>query len=252
MSPEQLEGDPVDHRTDVFAIGTMLYEAVTGIHPFKGRSPSSTIGNILKEEPQSLPSATLPSELNRVVRKCMRKKKEERYQSLRDFVVDVEAIRRGGPLPPNRAHDGTPLPEAEFSLSARTARTLFLLAQCGYLALYGTAIYYADAIGALLPGLWTFSALIVSAMCGIAVRLYLLSSVGFRHPAAPGQFRRLFPAILFLDGLWAASPLLLWQRIGYTALGCVAIMTYLPFSQRTLMYSAYPSTRDSVISLRRE
>jgi serine/threonine protein kinase len=83
MSPEQLEGDPIDHRTDIFAIGTMLCELATGTHPFKGRSPGSTIGNILKEEPASWTTGNLPAELERVIRKCVRKKKQERYKSLR-------------------------------------------------------------------------------------------------------------------------------------------------------------------------
>jgi serine/threonine protein kinase len=250
MSPEQLEGDPIDHRTDIFAIGTMLHEAVTGTHPFKGRSPSSTIGNILKEEPAQWTSSNLPSQLEKIVRKCLRKKRQERYQTLRELIVDLEAIRKD----PESSRMPTPgegsVSDAEFSLSAATARKLFLLAQYGYLALYGAAMYYGEAIGRILPGQGVFAAVIVSAMCGIAVRLYLLSSVGFRHPAAPRQFRRLFPAVLFLDGLWAASPLFLWPHIGYLSLGCVAIMAYLPFSQRTLMLSSYPGTRESVIQLR--
>jgi serine/threonine protein kinase len=51
MSPEQLEGEPVDQRADIFAFGTMLYELAAKRHPFVGKSPSSTIGNILKGEP---------------------------------------------------------------------------------------------------------------------------------------------------------------------------------------------------------
>jgi hypothetical protein len=82
--------------------------------------------------------------------------------------------------------------------------------------------------------------ILVSAMCGIAVRLYLLSAVGLDHPEAGIKFRRLFPTLFVLDALWSASPLLLVREIGFgLAFGSVAALAYLPFAQRTLMLSAY-------------
>jgi hypothetical protein len=237
MSPEQLEAEPLDHRTDIFAFGTMLYESVAGKHPFEGKSPGSTIGNILKERPkdQVRLTAAVSPELQRVILKCVRKDKEQRYQTVRLLLADLEAAMLDKDGAPGFEDDG--LAQRDFRLASGTARRLFLLAQCGYIALYLTAMYYGEAISQMLPGPATFSIVIVSAMCGVAMRLYLISSVGFRHTAAPKQFRRLFPALLVLDALWAASPLFLWRSLGYVALGCVAVMTYLPFSQRTLMKS---------------
>ena len=125
------------------------------------------------------------------------------------------------------------------------ARTLFLVIQTGYLAMYGAALYKADAIEEVSSRVLLASAdvvaplVLVSAMCGIAVRLYLLSSVGLDHPEAGVKFQRLFPTLFVLDVLWAASPLLLVRRIGFgLALGSVAALAYLPFVQRTLMLSA--------------
>ena len=76
-------------------------------------------------------------------------------------------------------------------------------------------------------------------MCGVAVRLYLLSAVGFDYPDSGRLFRRVFPAILLLDLIWAASPLLLhkeWKEVVWVM---VVGLAYLPFAQRSLIYSAY-------------
>jgi hypothetical protein len=79
------------------------------------------------------------------------------------------------------------------------------------------------------------------AMFGIAIRLYLISAVGWRHPAAGRKFTLLFPVLLLFDGIWAASPLLLSRRIGFgVALIGVAMLAYVPFAQRTLIRAIYP------------
>ena len=136
--------------------------------------------------------------------------------------------------------------ETEFRLPKPLARFLFLTVQAGYLAMYCAALYKAEAVKDVLAGVFGAAGSMLSplvlilAMCGIAVRLYLLSSVGLNHPVAGAKFRRLFPALFILDTLWAASPLLLVQTIGYgLALGAIAPLVYLPFSQRTLVECIY-------------
>ena len=118
--------------------------------------------------------------------------------------------------------------------------------QVGYLVMYCTTLYYADAVESVLRGfeaipvVVTLPAVVVTAMCGIAVRLYLVSSVGFSHPAAGEKFQKLFPALVLLDGLWAASPLLISSQIGVgVSLAGAAGLAYAPFSQRTLVQSVY-------------
>jgi hypothetical protein len=112
--------------------------------------------------------------------------------------------------------------------------------------MYSAALYELDAVDMVLARTVPASAavlsplLMVTAMCGIAVRLYLISAVGFQHPAAGEKFRRLFPFLFALDVWWALSPLLLAPRIGLgLALGAVAALAYLPFSQRTLIGRLY-------------
>ncbi|MFQ5927404.1 MAG: hypothetical protein ACE5MH_08225 [Terriglobia bacterium] len=130
---------------------------------------------------------------------------------------------------------------------------LFLLIQTGYLALYTLALFHleeaAQVLGAALnhlPAVRTFSftAIAFLALCGIAVRLYLIAAVAFDHPATGKQFRRLFPALFLLDLLWALIPLLLVEKTRLLlALAVVPVLAYAPFSQRTLIRSAYPAER---------
>jgi eukaryotic-like serine/threonine-protein kinase len=93
MSPEQARGEPLDERSDVFSFGTVLYEAVTGRHPFSGGSSAETTAQILMRDPASIDSK-VPSELRRIVQKCLEKDRERRYQTARDLAIDLEAITR--------------------------------------------------------------------------------------------------------------------------------------------------------------
>ena len=98
MAPEQLEGKEADFRTDIFSLGESIYEMATGKPAFSGRSRASLIAAILTAEPQ--PMAALqpltPASLERVVRKCLAKDPEERWQSASDLASELNWIREGG------------------------------------------------------------------------------------------------------------------------------------------------------------
>ena len=147
------------------------------------------------------------------------------------------------PVPP--VNPVTPSP---FVLPIPTwlCRGLFVAIQLGYLALYSAVLHYPDGVeqGLIALGLTrvTLPMVVVLAMCSIAVRIYLLSAVGWQHPAAGANFRRLFPILIVLDGLWAASPLLVEGVDLGVVLAGVAGLAYVPFAQRTLVRSLYPDT----------
>jgi serine/threonine protein kinase len=99
MSPEQVRGLPADHRSDLFALGAILYEMLTGRRAFQGDSSVETQHAILKDDPPPLTAALgdIPLALERVVRRCLEKSPEERFQSARDLAFDLEALAAGAP-----------------------------------------------------------------------------------------------------------------------------------------------------------
>jgi Tol biopolymer transport system component len=94
MSPEQVRGQPLDHRTDIFSFGVMLYEMVCGNRPFKGESTVETMNAILKEDPPDLGSNVLhtPPGMDRIVRRCLEKSPARRFQSASDLAFAIEAL----------------------------------------------------------------------------------------------------------------------------------------------------------------
>jgi tRNA A-37 threonylcarbamoyl transferase component Bud32 len=102
MSPEQLEGKDADHRSDIFALGAVLYEMLTGRRAFEGQSQASIVAAILEREPPPLVSAgaAVPASLERVVTKCMAKDPDGRCQSARDL---GDALQWAGPAAPEQA-----------------------------------------------------------------------------------------------------------------------------------------------------
>jgi serine/threonine-protein kinase len=91
MSPEQVRGEDSDHRADIFSLGTVLYEMVTGQRAFRGASSVETLNAILKEDPPRMDRAAPPA-LDRIVQRCLEKRPEERFQSARDVGFALEAV----------------------------------------------------------------------------------------------------------------------------------------------------------------
>lgn len=96
MSPEQGRGVKVDPRTDIFSFGIVLYEMIGGRVPFEGSTPSEVIAAILEREPSPLPryAPGVPAELERIVNKALRKNREERYQTVKDLLIDLKSLRQ--------------------------------------------------------------------------------------------------------------------------------------------------------------
>jgi serine/threonine-protein kinase len=85
MSPEQVKGVPADARSDLFSFGSILYEMLSGRRAFTGASAAETMSGILRDDPPALSPKVIPAPLERVVRRCLEKGSEERFQSARDL-----------------------------------------------------------------------------------------------------------------------------------------------------------------------
>ena len=97
MSPEQVRGAAVDHRSDIFSLGCVLYEMLTGRRAFRRDTAAETMTAILREEPPELAVSNTEAgpALDRIVRHCLEKAPSERFQSARDLAFDLEAVLQG-------------------------------------------------------------------------------------------------------------------------------------------------------------
>jgi len=109
MSPEQLRAKPVDHRSDIFSVGAILYEMLTGRRAFRGDTEVDTMSAVLREEPPelSLEQARIPEAVRSGVRHCLEKEPEKRFQSARDLAFALETL------------SGTSTPAASPALASR-------------------------------------------------------------------------------------------------------------------------------------
>ena len=96
MSPEQAEGTQVDHRSDIFSIGIVLYEMETGQRPFHGETATSVLSSIIKDTPVSVTDINpgLPRDLGKITRRCLAKDRENRFQTAKDIRNELQELKQ--------------------------------------------------------------------------------------------------------------------------------------------------------------
>jgi len=100
MAPEQVRGEVADHRADIFSFGAVFYEMLSGKRAFHGDSPIETMSAILSQEPPELTGTNrhIPTAFERTARHCLEKRADDRFQSAKDLVFDLEALASGSTI----------------------------------------------------------------------------------------------------------------------------------------------------------
>lgn len=208
MSPEQIEAREVDLRSDIFSFGVLLYEVATLVHPFEGTSAASTIARILTIEP--CPPGELrplPSQFDRIVRRCLHKRPEDRYQATAELVADLDRLaeqaegRTPGPasgeagsaasdLVPGRARLAAPQRKDRGPSGAtRWWRVHQLSVVCVYALMSGLAGIVDQWIGRSWSTAVFFGCVAAAALNG-TLRVHLLFTERHNLSAFRGELRR--------------------------------------------------------------
>jgi eukaryotic-like serine/threonine-protein kinase len=135
MSPEQVRGEPADHRSDIFSFGSILYEMLTGKRAFKRNTSAETMTAILNEDPPEISTSAMPQippALERIVRHCMEKQPSQRFQSAHDIAFDLELL--------SNASSGTQTVSAHSATGTRRKSWIGRAALAGLTFLVGFAL----------------------------------------------------------------------------------------------------------------
>jgi len=197
MSPEQLEGSDVDRRSDIFALGVLLFELSTARHPFTGATPGSTVARVLAANPPppSSYNPALPPELDAIVRGCLQRHRADRYASASELARDLESVRDGRPL-------------AGPALSAGAARTTgrslwwWRVHQVARMAVISALVYGVWRVHIDLRSDWSlavFLAYVVTGAINGTLRAHLLFISAVNMDELGDEFRRARPMILGTD-----------------------------------------------------
>jgi serine/threonine-protein kinase len=152
MSPEQCEGDNVDHRTDIYALGVLLYEMVTGHVPHDAENMAGILTKHIYEEPipPKVRAPHVSDAVNELILRCLEKKPEQRYQTMRDLEADLERVRSGArPVGPETLILTPTRPPSAPQPRRRTALVAGLVV--GALALVAVALILATRPGPAAP-----------------------------------------------------------------------------------------------------
>ena len=193
MAPEVLRGAPADARADQFSFGVLLYELVTGRHPFRGTDDNATVTRVLEAEPPAIePSRPdCPPALARIIMTCLAKEPRSRYPATDTLAADLAAARGGGPSP---AAPAAVRASASRPANRRAAPPLWWwqFHQVAVSVLYGLTLYPLWLARESIPGGWGLATFVTAVgIVGVAANLRLhLWFTSRVYPAELAEQRR--------------------------------------------------------------
>lgn len=252
MSPEQVEGEPADQRADLYALGLVLYEMATGTNPFAGKTTASTIANILKQEapPVRERNPVAPAELDRILRKCLRKRREERYQSAQELLGDLSDLRRemtkaGEPSGSAAGSEQPGILRRLFAFIGPTPQRWWELNHLGTLLIFFPIFIYlgwkvSEWAGGSL-GLFLFFAELACVAIQIGLRLFLLVTGAFNPKALSAEVRRVGIWIRLAHFLMVIIFLGMASAVAVTHTGLAAVLVVLGIAGILISLVAEPA-----------
>jgi TolB-like protein/Tfp pilus assembly protein PilF/tRNA A-37 threonylcarbamoyl transferase component Bud32 len=152
MSPEQAQGRQLDHRTDIFSLGVIVYELATGQRPFRGDSSAELLSSILRDTPRPAGELRpgLPAGLDRLIGRCLEKDRDQRYATARELAADLGELQRD-PTSPTRPAAAAPLRAPKKLVLAGVAGLVVLLAAGAFVAIRRAARGASIESVAVLP-----------------------------------------------------------------------------------------------------
>lgn len=212
MAPEQLKGETVDFRCDIFTFGILFYELASGSNPFRGETPISTIAKILESEPVPLSKFTSsPVQLDRIVERCLPKDPEQRYPSTPKLLEDLERARTE--IKSDLSEEEPVFQHGRDKSSSQPNLHSFwwVIHQVLVLALYGSMVWALWQVKEWTSDVWTllvFFGVFGCAAVNGTLRTHLLFTARFNSIFIHSELGRAAPWLRRIDGLFAALLLL--------------------------------------------
>jgi hypothetical protein len=210
MAPEQLRGETVDSRADVFALGVLMYEMASGINPFEAVTLGATVEKVLRDEPKPLTTRrSIPAALVRIIDKCLNKRASERYHPTETLVRELQRVRSSLAVDDPSCCPPTPAPAAA-ATRGRTSRPRWWweFHQVAMSGLNVAMMYPAWRVRAWVPPPWNLVMLFAVVGGGAAatiLRLHLRFIARVYAAELASQVARSRPWIRLCEAVFAVS-----------------------------------------------